>query len=72
MAKAKTEMQVTGLAAPGRVSEMEERLSAIPGVQYAHVNLGAGKVTVEYDDEVTGAEALLAAVRGAGYEAAQC
>lgn len=46
-------------------------LSAVAGVQYAHVNLGAAKVTVDFDDTVTEADALIAAVKRAGFDAKQ-
>ena len=69
--KAKTELRVTGLGAPGLVRTVEEDLAAVEGVEYAHVNLGAGKVTVEFDDSVVGVDELLGAVRNAGLEAEQ-
>jgi len=69
MPKATTELRVTGLARPGLVSGLEEMLSAIPGVQYAHVNLGAEKVTINYEDSVTGVDSLIAAIIGTGFDA---
>ena len=69
MPKAKSQFRVTGLARPGLVSNLEEMLSAIPGVEYAHVNLGAEKVTVNYEDSVTGVDALIAAIAQAGFDA---
>ncbi len=71
MAKATSELLVTGLARPGLASSVEEMLSALAGVEYAHVNLGAGKVTVNYDDSVTGVQALTAAIKSAGFDATQ-
>jgi hypothetical protein len=35
------------------------------------VNLRAAKVTITYDDSVTGAEALIAELRRAGFDATQ-
>jgi copper chaperone CopZ len=73
MSKAKVELRVAGLAAePGLVRRMEEALSAVAGVEYAHVNLGAAKVTIEYDDSVIDADGLIAAVERAGFDATQC
>ncbi len=69
--KAKAAFRVNGLAEPGLVRGLEEKLSAVAGVEYAHVNLGAGKVTVEFDDCICGPEALLAVVRSADTEAEQ-
>ena len=71
MAKAKAELEVAGLAGQGLCRGMEELLSAIEGVEYVHVNLGAAKVTINYDDSLTGVEALTAAVKRAGYRVAQ-
>jgi len=71
MAKAKAELGVTELAGPGVVSSVEELLSGVAGVEYAHVNLGAGKVTIHYEDTVTGVETLIAALKGAGFDALQ-
>lgn len=69
MAKARAELQVLGLASPGLVSSVEELLSQQVGVDYAHVNLGAAKVTVDFDDSLTGVEMLIAAMARAGYHA---
>jgi copper chaperone CopZ len=71
MSKAQVELRVTGLAEPGAVRSMEEMLSALPGVEYAHVNLGAAKITINYDDSITEADALTAAVKRAGFTATQ-
>lgn len=71
MASARTVLRVTGLAEPGLPSAVESLLSAIQGVEYAHVNLGAAEVTINYDDSVTDAEALIAELKRAGFEATQ-
>jgi copper chaperone CopZ len=71
MAKAKIELRVSGLAEPGLVRGVEESLSAVEGVEYAHVNLGAGKVTIEYDDAVTGLDAFMTIVKRFGSDAVQ-
>jgi copper chaperone len=71
MAKAKIEMQVGGMTCPGCVRSIEKKLSGINGVEYAHVNLGAGVATVEFDDARTDPEALLAAVEQIGFAASR-
>jgi len=71
MAKAKAELRVSGLAEPGLVRSVEESLSAVEGVEYAHVNLGAGKVTIEYDDSVTGVDASITIVKRIGFDVVQ-
>jgi copper ion binding protein len=71
MAKAKVEMQVEGMTCQGCVRSIEKKLSGVKGVDYAHVNLGAGNVTVEFDDDRTSAQTLLAAVEQIGFHASQ-
>ncbi len=71
MAKAKTELALTGITGPGLVSKAEEVLSAVQGVEYAHVNLGAAKASIHFDDSVTSAEALIAVLTVAGFGASK-
>lgn len=71
MASAKAELGVTGLAEPGLPSTVEGLLSAVRGVEYAHVNLGAAKVIVTFDDSLTSADALIAELNRAGFNAVQ-
>jgi copper chaperone CopZ len=71
MAKAKAELRVSGMAKPGLVRSVEESLSGVEGVEYIHVNLGAGKVTIEYDDSVTAVEAFITLVNRVGCDAVQ-
>lgn len=69
MAKTKLEMQVEGMTCQGCVRSIEMKLSRVDGVEYAHVNLGAGRATVEYDDARTSRAALIAAVEQIGFHA---
>ena len=62
---------MSGLAEPGLVRSVEESLSAVKGVEYAHVNLGAGKVIIEFDDSATGVEAFIVIVKSFGCDAVQ-
>jgi copper chaperone CopZ len=71
MARAKLEMQVEGMTCQGCVRSIETKLSGVQGVEYAHVNLGAGRVGVDYDDTQTNPQALLAAVEQIGFHASQ-
>jgi len=71
MAKAKLEMQVEGMTCQGCVRSVEKKLSGVHGVEYAHVNLGAGRVTVEFDDAQTNPQTLLSAVEQIGFHASQ-
>ncbi len=61
-------LSISGMSCAGCVSSVEEALRAVPGVREASVNLA------ERTAVVTGsapAEALIEAVRGAGYDAAE-
>jgi copper ion binding protein len=71
MAKSKVELQVQGMTCQGCVRSIEMKLSKLPGVEYAHVNLGEGKATVEYDDAKASADQLIGAVEQIGFHAAQ-
>ena len=71
MSMAKLEMQVRGMTCEGCVRSIEKKLSGVSGVQYAHVNLGAGSASVEYDDASTDPNALMAAIEQIGFHASQ-
>jgi copper ion binding protein len=71
MAKTKLEMQVQGMTCQGCVRSVEKKLSGVQGVEYAHVNLGAGHVTVEFDDAQTNPQTLLSAVEQIGFHASR-
>jgi copper ion binding protein len=71
MARAKIELQVTGMTCQGCVRSIEMKLSKVPGVDRAQVNLGAGKATVEYDDAKANAAQLIGAVEQIGFGAVQ-
>jgi copper chaperone CopZ len=71
MAKSKIEMSVQGMTGEGVVRNIETSLSAIKGVEYAHVNLGAGKIMVEFDDSIATADQLMDTVERLGFHVAQ-
>jgi copper ion binding protein len=71
MAKAKIELQVEGMTCQGCVRSVELKLSKVPGVEQARVDLGAGKATVEYDETRANIDQLIAAVEQIGYHAAR-
>ena len=68
MAKTKVELCIGGMTCQGCVRTIENKLSAANGVEYAHVNLGAGKAVVEYDDALTTPDALIRAVEQVGFQ----
>lgn len=69
MAKAKIELHVEGMTCQGCVRSIETKLSGVKGVEYAHVNLGAEKATVEFDDAMVNVEKLIGAVEQIGFHA---
>jgi copper ion binding protein len=70
MAMAKIELKMEGMTCQGCVRSIELKLSKVPGVKHAQVNLGSGKATVEYDESRANVDQLIAAVEQIGYHAA--
>jgi Cu+-exporting ATPase len=71
MAKTKLELKVEGMTCDGCVRSVERKLAKVAGVEFARVDLGAGKATVEYDDARAQADQLIAAVEQIGYHASR-
>lgn len=71
MAQANIEFHVQGMTCQGCVRSVEMKLSKVPGVASARVDLGAEKATVEYDDARTNADQMIAAVEQIGYHASR-
>jgi copper chaperone CopZ len=71
MAKSNIELLVSGMTCQGCVRSVEMKLSKVPGVESARVDLGAGKATVEYDDSRVKIDQLIGAVEQIGYHAAE-
>jgi copper ion binding protein len=69
MAKLKIELHVEGMTCQGCVRSIETKLSRVQGVDYAHVNLGAGTATVEFDDAAVNVDKLIGAVEQIGFQA---
>jgi len=63
------ELKIGGMTCSGCVRSVEMKLSKVPGVQSAHVDLGAGRATVEYDEARADVGKLVAAVQQIGFEA---
>ena len=68
MAKSNAELQVKGMTCQGCVRSIEMKLSKVPGVESAHVNLGTGKATVEYDGSRANVDQLIGAVEQIGFQ----
>ena len=71
MGKSKVELKVEGMTCQGCVRTIEQKLSSVDGVEYAHVNLGAGKAVVEFDESQTKAEDLIKACQQIGFQASR-
>jgi Cu+-exporting ATPase len=63
-------LQLGGLHCAACAANVERALRRVEGVGEANVNLAAETASVLFDPHRTGVEALIAAVEGAGYEAA--
>jgi copper chaperone CopZ len=64
----KTILRSQDLSCPSCVAKIEKALKAIPGVATATVHFNTGRIEVEHGPAAA-AEALLKAIRAAGYEA---
>lgn len=71
MSKTKIELKVVDMTGEGVVRTIENTLSTQNGVDYAHVNLGAGKIIVEFDDSETDPSRLIGALDKLGFQAVQ-
>jgi copper chaperone CopZ len=68
MAAQTLKMNVSGMTCGNCSRSVERKLSAMPGVTKASVDLASATATVEYDADVVRPEALANAVRRLGYE----
>jgi len=64
----KTQLRSRELSCPSCVAKIEKALLAVDGVTTAKVHFNTGRIEVEHDEQ-TPEEALVQAVRAAGYEA---
>ena len=62
-------IRIAGMTCGGCVSSVTRALRRVEGVADVDVSLERGEAMVRYDPARASGEALLAAVRGAGYEA---
>jgi len=60
---------IIGMTCSSCSTVIEKTLSKVTGVQSASVNLAAETATVVFDPTVVGLDALISAVKGAGYDA---
>lgn len=65
----KKKFNVTGMTCSACQAHVERAVAKLPGVHRAAVNLLQNTLTAEYDEDRLGAQDIVAAVRGAGYDA---
>lgn len=65
----KKRFTVTGMSCAACAARVNKAVSALNGIGNADVNLLAGKMTVEFDETLLSEDAIIAAVRAAGYDA---
>lgn len=61
------ELPITGMTCAACVRRVEKRLSSVPGVEMANVNLATSRATVTYDPRHTAPRNLVKAIEDAGY-----
>ncbi len=66
---ANLKLTVEGMTCQGCVRSVEKKLSNVPGVASARVDLEAKRATVAYDSTRTTAEQMIAAVEQIGFNA---
>ncbi|MDR2626138.1 MAG: heavy-metal-associated domain-containing protein [Zoogloeaceae bacterium] len=64
-----TTIQIDGMTCKCCSSGVGKRLTELPGVKKADVDLASGRARVEFDASQTSHEALLAVIRGAKFKA---
>ena len=65
----KTILRSQGLSCPSCVAKIEKSLHAVQGVSKAQVFFNTGRIEVEHDPQLIEVDALIEAVRSAGYDA---
>lgn len=65
-----TTLRITGMSCNGCVKHVGDALRKVPGVSAVEVDLAGGQAKVVHDPQTSPADSLIAAVAGAGYEAA--
>lgn len=61
-------LQVKGMSCAHCEKRVSRALSAIPGVESCTVSAQQGTASVRFDESAATADALIAAIRDAGYE----
>jgi len=64
-----TQIEIRGMHCASCVARVEDALARVPGVEAAQVNLATSRALITHDAETAPPEALVAAIRAAGFEA---
>ena len=62
-------LSVSGMSCGSCARHIRKALDELDGVEASEVNLAAREVTVSFDPQVTGVEAIASAIRKSGYAA---
>lgn len=62
-------LSVLGMSCGSCVRHIRKALDELGGVEAAHVHLAAREVTVSFDPQKTGVDAIVRAIRKSGYAA---
>lgn len=65
----KTILRSQELTCPSCVAKIEKALQSLAGVETATVHFNTGRIEVQHDSQRVNVDALVKAVRSAGYEA---
>lgn len=67
--EAKTILRSDEFTCPSCVSKIEKKLRTVPGVSEATVHFNTGRIEIAHDPEEASVDALVAAIKDAGYTA---
>lgn len=62
------QLKITGMKCGGCVAAVQQALQRVPGVSKVEVDLSAGSAMISYDAEKPALDALLSAVKKAGFD----
>ena len=64
-----TILRADGFSCPSCVAKIEKLIGRLPGVSAVHVFFSSARIEIDHDPAVVGTDALITAVRTAGYTA---
>ena len=63
-----TVLRAEGFSCPSCVSKVEKQVKRVAGVEKVEVKFASSRIEIDHDPSVVGVDALVAAVRKAGYK----